>query len=90
MTLLLGVPTALGEVQVEFEVDVEPGEPAVTSGPPDNWYPGSAPSLDICEAHVVRGKRRREIDGNLLLERNPKLAERFESAAWEKYDGGRE
>lgn len=27
--------------QQEIELDIDPGEPMITSGPPDNWAPGS-------------------------------------------------
>jgi hypothetical protein len=30
----------------EHGFDVSPGEPAITSGPADNWYPGSGPEVD--------------------------------------------
>lgn len=27
----------------------DPGEPAITSGPPDYWHPGAGPSLEDCD-----------------------------------------
>jgi hypothetical protein len=43
----------------EHGFDVLPGEPAITSGPADHWYPGSGPEVDWrkegckCSEHPV-------------------------------------
>ena len=33
------------ETPFSVRVNIDPGEPAITSGPADNWYPGSGPTI---------------------------------------------
>lgn len=55
---------------IEVEAHVSPGEAPILSGPPDAWYPGSPPEVDISAAWLVRGRRRRELDLRRLLSRD--------------------
>lgn len=58
------VPCPICEQPVDCWID--PGEPAITSGPSDSWYPGSPPGLDDfdgCECYdspLVRQEKYRE------------------------------
>ena len=40
-----------------------PGEPRVTSGPAERWYPGSPECVEIEKVELVRGNRQRELHG---------------------------
>lgn len=48
----------------EITVCYDPGEPAVTGGPPDAWYPGDPPSAEVIENHECLD----ELDTPLLWE----------------------
>lgn len=37
------------EEEFELSIDVTPGEPAQTYGPPENCYPGSGPEADLSD-----------------------------------------
>ena len=39
-----------------------PGEPRVTYGPADRWYPGSPECVEIEKVELVRGKMKRELN----------------------------
>ena len=40
-----------------------PGEPRVTSGPAERWYPDSPECVEIEKVELVRGNRQRELHG---------------------------
>jgi hypothetical protein len=44
-----------------------PGEPRVTSGPSDRWYPGSPECVEIDKVELMLGKRKRELSAPDIL-----------------------
>lgn len=83
------VTFSVGErsTRVRFQVEVTPGEESVTSGPPENWYPGSDAEVEIVNAWIERGmglaSRLRRIDADTLFERHPGLYKRVADAVCE-------
>ena len=53
-----------------------PGEPRVTSGPAERWYPGSPECVEIEKVELVRGKRKREL-------KETGFPNEFEKTAWD-------
>lgn len=86
MTYSFCMAGQLAEHELEAELDVSLGEPMVTSGPPERWYPGSGPEIDVLKVWLLHGKRRRLLRGVLEGEVIDRLIEDHEEQIIEKAD----
>lgn len=77
--------------QIEVEIEAEPGEAPVTSGPPSAWHPGSPPDVWIigdgdrfgCECDDLDWDQLEEHNRERLLEHADDAMRAAEDAYWE-------